>query len=341
MAQLAGVSQPTVSRVFSSGSNVTAALKQRVEAAAHELGYRPNTLARSLITGKSRTIGVIVAYLDNPFYSEALEKLSAELKAEGYHILIFFAANLEEEIDPVVEELLDQQVDGIILASVSMSNRLTKRLDKIGLPFVLFNRGQMGADIASVTAANYQGGFKAGQFLIEGGHQKIAHISGWQKSLNGRERQQGFCDALTQADMAPIALMDGAFNRDLASQATRDLLSAPQKPDAIFVGNDHMAFAVLDTLREELGVDVPSDLSVIGYDDVRMAAWKCFDLTTLRQPANRMVKATVRVLLAMMTEPDHKREKIEIESDLIIRGTARIPTHYLKQKHITEISHDT
>lgn len=341
VAQLAGVSQPTVSRVFSTGSNVTATLKERVENAARELGYRPNTLARSLITGKSCTIGVIVAYLDNPFYSEALEKLSSELKAQGYHILIFFAANLEEEIDPVVEELLDHQVDGIILASVSMSNMLTKRLESIGLPFVLFNRGQVGDNIASVTAANYQGGFKAGQFLLDGGHKRIAHISGWQKSLNGRERQQGFCDALSQAGMAPFALMDGAFNRDLASQKVRDLMAQSQKPDAIFVGNDHMAFAVLETLREELGLRVPMDVSVIGYDDVRMAAWKSFELTTLRQPANRMVKATVRILLNMVSSPDQPREKVEIESDLIIRKSARVPDRYLKKQKTMDISHDT
>lgn len=338
---MAGVSQPTVSRVFSSGSNVTAALKERVEHAAEELGYRPNTLARSLITGRSRTIGVIVAYLDNPFYSEALEKLSAELNAEGYNILIFFAANLEQEIDPVVEKLLDHQVDGIILASVSMSNMLTKRLDKIGLPFVLFNRGQMGENIASVTAANYQGGYIAGQFLLEGGHKHIAHISGWQKSLNGRQRQEGFCDALANAGMAPLAIMDGAFNRDLASQAARDLLAKPSKPDAIFVGNDHMAFAVMETLREELGLHIPDDISIIGYDDVRMAAWKTFDLTTLRQPANRMVKATVEILLNMMSEPHQKRQKIEIESDLILRGSARIPPHYAKHRKNMEPPHDT
>lgn len=341
VAQLAGVSQPTVSRVFSSGSNVTAALKERVENAAEELGYRPNTLARSLITGQSRTIGVIVAYLDNPFYSEALEKLSAELNAEGYHILIFFAANLEEEIDPVVEELLDHQVDGIILASVSMSNTLTKRLDKIGLPFVLFNRGQIGDDIASVTAANYQGGYKAGQFLVDGEHKHIAHISGWQKSLNGRQRQQGFSDALASAGMEALAFVDGAFNRELASQAARELMSMSQKPDAIFVGNDHMAFAVMETLREELQLRIPTDVSIVGYDDVRMAAWKSFDLTTLRQPANRMVKATVSILLNMISSRDEKRQKIEIESNLIVRGSARIPPQYSRHNNNTEHSHDT
>ena len=331
VAKRAGVSQPTVSRVFSRGSMVRAGLREKVEKAANELGYRPNTLARSLITGKSRTIGVVVAYLDNPFYPEALEKLSAALNVEGYHISIFFAANLAEEVDPVVEKLLDQQVDGMILASVSMSNKLTQRLDEVGIPFVLFNRGQLGQNIACVTAANYAGGRKAAEFLVAGGHKHIAHISGWQKSLNGQQRQAGFVDYLKETGMKPLACLDGQFNRDNAAQATRELFDRKQKPDAIFVGNDHMAFAVLETLKIELGLRVPEDVSVIGYDDVQMAGWKTHNLTTLRQPANRMVEATTTMLLEMIDQPTTKRKKIEIDSELIIRGSARIPQNWSKK----------
>ncbi len=332
VAKRAGVSQPTVSRVFSRGSMVRAGLREKVEKAADELGYRPNTLARSLITGKSRTIGVVVAYLDNPFYPEALEKLSAALNEEGYHISIFFAANLDEEVDPVVEKLLDQQVDGIILASVSMSNKLTQRLDEIGIPFVLFNRGQLGENIASVTAANYAGGRKAAEFLVAGGHKRIAHISGWQKSLNGQQRQAGFIDYLKERGLSPLACLDGAFNRDKAAQATRDLFDRNEKPDAIFVGNDHMAFAVLETLKIELGLKVPEQVSVVGYDDVQMAGWKTYNLTTLRQPANRMVEATTTMLLEMIDQPTTEREKIEIDSELIIRGSARIPQNWSNKR---------
>lgn len=331
VAKRAGVSQPTVSRVFSRGSMVRAGLREKVEKAASELGYRPNTLARSLITGKSRTIGVVVAYLDNPFYPEALEKLSASLNEMGYHISIFFAANLEEEVDPVVEKLLDQQVDGIILASVSMSNKLTERLDEVGIPFVLFNRGQLGENVASVTAANYAGGRKAAEFLFAGGHKKIAHISGWYKSLNGQQRQAGFVDYLTENGKKPLACLDGEFNRERAAQCARDLFAGSDKPDAIFVGNDHMAFAVLETLKVELGLQIPQDVSIIGYDDVQMAAWKTYDLTTMRQPANRMVDATTSMLLDMINEPETERQKIEIDSELIIRGSARIPKNWPHQ----------
>lgn len=336
MAKLAGVSQPTVSRVFSMETKVRPAVSEKVKKAALELGYRPNTLARSLITGRSRTIGVVVAYLNNPFYPEALERLSASLKAQGYHILVFFAANLVEEVDPVVEDLLAQQVDGIILASVSMSNTLTERLDEVGIPFVLFNRGQAGASIASVTAANYQGGAKAATFLLAGNHKHFAHICGWQKSLNGRQRQAGFLDTLQEAGHVDVPCIDGEFNRERASEATRYLFSSDHKPDAVFVGNDHMAFAVLEVLKLELNLDIPGDISVIGYDDVQMAAWKTYDLTTLRQPANRMVEATTKMLLAMIEDKQTKRNKIEIESDLIIRGSARVPPDWPQQKSSKE-----
>ena len=325
VARRAGISQPTVSRVFTPGAKVSKDLIDRVRTAAHELGYRPNTLARSLITGRSKTIGLIVAYLKNPFYPEAIEKLSEALNREGYHILVFFAANLAEEIDTVVEDLLDHQVDGIILASVSMSNRLTERLSQEGIPFVLFNRGQENPDMAQVTAANFDGGRKAGRFLAAGGHQRIAHISGWQKSLNGKDRQAGFIAGLADAGLEPFRCIDSHYRRGMAIDATNELMTASVKPDAIFVGNDHMAFAVIETLRCDLGLRVPEDVSVVGYDDVQMAAWKVYDLTTLRQPASRMVEATVTLLLGMIDGEDTGPRKIEIDSPLIIRGSARIP----------------
>ncbi len=325
VARAAGVSQPTVSRVFSNSEAVRPAVRKKVEDAARELGYRPNTLARSLITGQSRTIGLVVAYLDNPFYPEALERFSAALDSVGYHVLIFFASDLEEDIDPVVEKLLAHQVDGIILASVSMSNRLTDRLNDVGIPFVLFNRGQPGEDIACVTAANYQGGRLAAEFLIAGGHRRIAHISGWQKTLNGRQRKAGFIDRLAVDGFDLFACIDGEFSREKAANAAREMFQQVQRPDAVFVGNDHMAFAVIETLQLEFGLRMAEDVSIVGYDDVRMAAWKVYDLTTLRQPANRMVEATVKMLLSMIQDASAERKKIEIKSDLIVRRSARVP----------------
>lgn len=325
VARLAGVSQSAVSRVFTPGASASPKTADKVREAASKLGYRPNTLARTLVTGRSKTIGLIVAYLDNPFYPEALEKLSLALNEIGYHILIFMAANQAEEIDPIVEGLLDNQVDGIIIASVGISNTLTDRLVKENIPLVLFNRGQDDPRLSSVTSANFEGGRTVAQFLVAGGHRHIAHISGWLGSSTGRDRQAGFIEGLKEAGQELIGCIDSRFRRPLAAEATCQLFSADIVPDAIFVGNDHMAFAVMETIRSELGLRIPEDVSVVGYDDVSMSDWASFNLTTVRQPANRMVEETVKMIMSMIDGDFHTPQKLEIDGPLQIRGSARIP----------------
>ena len=323
VARRAGVSQSAVSRVFS-GASASKSTAAKVRKAAEDLSYRSNPLARAMITGKSRIIGLVVAYLDNQFYPVALERLSAALQAKGYHILVFLASNAAQDIGKVMQELLDYQVDGIITASVAMSNDLTARCAAEGIPVVMFNRGQDGSGISSVTSANVGGGRRVAEFLVAGGHQRIAHIAGWEGSSTGRDRQRGFLDGLAAAGVEAIGLVDGMYNREIAADSALRLMSRPQQPDAIFVGNDHMAFAVMDQLRH-LGVKIPYDVSVVGYDDVPLAAWGAYDLTTVRQPVNRMVDATVEMLLAQIEDQGRPTQKIEIDGPLILRSSARIP----------------
>ncbi len=322
VAKLAGVSQSAVSRVFTPGASVAPATAAKVRAAAKALGYRPNSLARAMITGKSRIIGLVVAYLDNQFYPVAIEKLSHALQAKGYHVLLFMASNDPGEMDRLMDDLLAYQVDGIITASVAISNDVTRRCADAGIALVMFNRGQPESGLSSVTSANALGGRKVARFLIEAGHIRIAHISGWQGASTGRDRARGLIEGLAEAGLSPHAMVDGMFNRDTAAAAARDLMDAPEPPDAIFVGNDHMAFAVMDALRG-MGLRVPRDVSVVGYDDVPMAAWGAYDLTTVRQPLMRMVDATVETLLAQIDEPLRPAQNVEIDAPLIQRGSAR------------------
>lgn len=324
VAREAGVSQPTVSRVFTPGTKVSPALADKVKRAAQRLGYRPNTLARSLITGSSKTIGLIVAYLDNPFYTEALEKLSRGLREKGYHIMVFMAANDAGDVDAVVDDLLAHQVDGIILASVAMSSVLTDRLREEGVPMVLFNRGTEDKALSSVTSANFDGGRKVAEFLHAGGHERIAHISGWQGASTGRDRAAGFQAGLADAGVAPFGVIDGMFNRAAAADAARSLFAQEPRPDAVFVGNDHMAFAVMEVITRELGLRIPQDVSVVGYDDVAMSAWPSFGLTTVRQPANRMVDGVIETLMAQIAGQSTTTH-IEIDGPLVIRRSARVP----------------
>ncbi len=325
VAARAGVSQSAVSRVFS-GASASKATKEKVRRAADELGYRPNVLARSLITGRSKVIGLVVGYLDNQFYPDALERFSRLLQKRGYHILIFLAKGLDEAAaQEVMGELLDYQVDGIIAASVGLSDQLTRRCDEAGIPVVLFNRGHPDARLARVTSTNFASARKVAEFLVAGGHRRIAHIQGWMGSATGQERDAGFRAGLAEAGAEPWALGDGMYTREDAARVTREMFSQTPLPDAVFVGNDHMALAVLDVLRFELGLSVPGDVSVVGYDDAAPAAWPSYDLTTVRQPSGRMVEATVDMLLEMVEDKGRAPRKIEIEGPLILRGSARVP----------------
>lgn len=324
VAARAGVSQSAVSRVFS-GASASKDTAIKVRAAAEALGYRPNVLARSLITGRSRIIGMVVAYLGNPFYPDALERFSRSLQDEGYHTLVFTMPEGagDTDTDRIVQQMLDHQVDGIILASVGLGDALAARCEAAGIPVVLFNRGQVGSELAQVTSANRAGGAKVADFLVAGGHRRIGHVSGWQGSSTGRDRTEGFLDALEAAGMSAVGVEDGRYDHAEAVRATDRLVA--QGVDALFVGNDHMAFAVMDHLRFSLGLSVPGDVSVVGYDDVPMAAWGGYNLTTVRQPVGRMVSATVQALIRQIEDKTASADVTEIDGPLIMRGSARKP----------------
>jgi DNA-binding LacI/PurR family transcriptional regulator len=324
VATRAGVSQSAVSRVFTPGASASPKTAEKVRKAARELGYRPNALARAVVSGKSRIIGLVVAYLENQFYPDVLEKLSNALQEEGYHVLIFMAAQTAGNIDSVVDEILDYQVDGIIAASVAMSSDLSNRCNAAGVPMVLFNRSQDDADMSAVTSDNLAGGRKVADFLIAGGHEKIGYIAGWEGASTQRDREQGFEDGLRDAGMLLHARELGQYTLQHAREATLKMF-ASDPPDAVFVANDHMAMAVMDTMRYELKLNVPEDVSVVGYDDVATSAWPAYDLTTVRQPANRMVAETVDILLSKINDSSAESRHVEIDGPLIVRGSARIP----------------
>jgi DNA-binding LacI/PurR family transcriptional regulator len=324
VARVAGVSQSAVSRVFTPGASASKHTIAKVRAAAEQLGYRPNILARAMTTGRSNIIGLVVAYLENQFYPLALERLSRALQDRGYHILIFMAENSVEKVAQVLDELIDYQVDGIITASVGMSNDLTSRCDAAGIPVVMFNRGQNDPRLSEVTSDNIAGGRRAAEFLIAGRHRRIAHIMGWQGASTGRDRATGFRSMMDEAGLTPFAMIDGEYSRERAAAVARDLCTGSERPDAIFVGNDHMAFAVMDALRHEVGLAVPGDVSIVGYDDVPMASWASYALTTIRQPVDEMVSATVEAILGQI-EGDFAPRRIMIDGPLVVRGSARIP----------------
>lgn len=325
VARRAGVSQSAVSRVFTPGASVSKETIDKVRRAAEELGYRPNILARSLTTGRSRMIGLVVAYLENYFYPEALERLSTQLQAKGYHVLIFMASQQTGNIEEILAEILDYQVDGIVMASVAMSSDFAARCQASGVPVILFNRSQDDELLSAVTSDNVAGGRRAADFLVAGGHRRIAHIAGWEGASTTRDRELGFRNGLAAAGLELFAREVGNYRFDDAQAAARRLFTGTERPDAVFVANDHMAFAVMDVLRFELGLRIPEDVSVVGYDDVPPAAWPAYGLTTIRQPADRMVAETVAALLASIEDPTASPRRIAIGGPLMVRTSARLP----------------
>jgi len=323
VAALAGVSQSAVSRVFTPGSSVSRKTADKVLAAAEQLGYRPNVLARSLKSGKSRMIGLVVAYLENYFYPELVERLSVDLQKVGYHVLIFLAPVASANVDKIVQELMDYQVDGIVLASVSLSSDLAARCQETGLPVVLFNRGQDDPTLSSVTTDNYAGGKAVADYLCSLGHSRIAYVAGFAGATTQRDREAGFRAGLAEAGQELFARADGNFDYQAAQAAARALFATSRRPDAVFVGNDHMAFAVMDVLRFELGLRIPQDVSVAGFDDVPPAAWPAYSLTTYRQQADRMVAETVSLLMDSIDSGHADPKQVVVPGALRIRGSTR------------------
>jgi LacI family transcriptional regulator len=323
VARRAGVSQSAVSRVFTPGASASAWTVEKVRRAAAELGYRPNALARSLITGRSRIVGLVVSYLENYFYPEAIERLSVALQEQGYHVLMFMAPGTAGNVDQVMQEILDYQVAGILLASVSMSSGLASECQAHGIPVVLFNRDQDDPRLSSVTTDNRAGGRAIAEHLLAAGHRRLGYVAGFEGASTQRDREQGFRDGLEAAGMALHAREVGDFKHAGAQEAARRMFDRPDRPDAVLVCNDHMAFAVMDVLRFELGLRVPQDVSVAGFDDVPPAAWPAYDLTSFRQRVNRMVAETVATLVARIEGRETGPRRVRIDGVLIPRGSTR------------------
>jgi DNA-binding LacI/PurR family transcriptional regulator len=303
-------------------------MRLKVQSAAHKLGYQPNAHARSLITGRSRIIGLVLSKIENLFYPVVLERLAKRLQQDGYHLLIFVSDSTNS--DDLVAEILQYNVDGIVLGATTLSSALAQRCADASIPVVLFNRvmasGSAGA-VSSVRSDNVGGGFEIARFLVAAGHKRIAYIAGREDSSTNLERERGFRDGLAQAGQRIYARAVGNYDVAQAQQAARELFGqAGDRPDAVFVAGDQMAIAVLDTLQHELGLRVPQDVSVVGFDNVPQAAWESYQLTTFEQPVQPMVEATVELLQSYLRqEQTPPSRNVVVPGTLVVRRSARIP----------------
>jgi DNA-binding LacI/PurR family transcriptional regulator len=324
VADHAGVSQSAVSRTFTPGASISPKTRAKVLASAKVLGYRPNAIARSLITNRSRIIAVVMAYLENLFYPDVLEELGRTLLAEDYHLLLFTGFK-DRDSDPVFDQLMQYRVDGIILASTSLSSELSEECTAAGIPVVLFNRTTDRNETSSVTSDNRAGGRVIADFLVAGGHKSFGYIAGLENSSTNRDRLAGFREGLKAHGIDKIEIRTGNYSRADAEVAAREMLSLKRRPQAIFVANDHMAVAVMDVARHEFGLSIPEDISIVGYDDVGPARWPSYSITSFTQPIRPMVEATVDILMDQIASGEIGSLQKIIKGQLIVRGSSRQP----------------
>lgn len=336
VARRAGVSRSAVSRCFTIGASIAPATRTRILAAAEALGYRPNALARSLITRRSGLIAVVLGQLDNPFYADLLARLAGALQAEGYRLLLFFASP-QDAPDPLVGQILPYQVDGIVLAATTLTSGLADACAAAGIPVVLVNRTTDRTAVASVTSANRDGGRLAARFLLAAGHRRCAYVAGAAGASTNRDRALGFAEVLHEAGLGPPVQAEGHYTHAGASAAARTLLGSPEPPEAVFCANDHMAIAVLDIARREFGLRIPDDLSVVGFDDAPQARWGAYALTTVEQPVDAMVAAAVALMVSQIEGHAVAMHQEIVGGALVVRDTARRPAAGLIRDGAREI----
>ena len=320
VARAAGVSQPTVSRALRPDSQVSAATREKVRAAADALGYVPSELGRSLSTRSTRQIAMVTD-LDNALYPHLLAPLHDALAEHGYRMVL-----LAEREDQLSSEsrLVDGSVDGAVLTTSQVRSPLPDHLRARRLPFVQLNRVSELADSDSVTADNAGGGRLVATLLAELGHRRVGAILGPKETSSARERERGFRAGLRAAGLRlPAELVArGWFTYADGDAGMRRLMSVAPPPTAVFCINDTVAVGAMNALAD-LGVPVPRDVSVIGFDDLDIAGWPLFRLTTVAVDFSAMARRAADLLLARIgrSPTGYTHERLEVS--MVLRSTHR------------------
>ena len=324
VARLAGVSATTVSHVVNQTRYVSPEIQRRVSTALQQLDYRPNSLARSLRQGVSHTIGLITPDNSNPAFAEFSRTVETAGFEAGYSVILCNSdGQLEKELT-YVNVLLAKQVDGIIFIAASSQSEHIALITERNVPVVVADRQIADADLDEVLVDNYEGGRLATEHLLSLGHQRVGCITGPSDTTPSADRVRGYRDSLAAAGLEPDEnlIVKGNFRYDGGAEGAHRLLQLKRPPTAIFACNDAMAMAAMASIRE-LGLSVPSDVSVVGFDDILMASYTSPPLTTVANPFSEMARVSTKLLIEKMSSSAPRaRRRIVLGVKLAIRGSS-------------------
>ncbi len=326
IAKAAGVSHSTVSRALGDSPLVKAETKARIQRLAQEMGYTPDAIARSLVTQQTRTVGVVVTTITDPFVAEVVQGIEDTAQENAYSVILSSSASEPERELAAVEMLRAKRVDSLIVTSSRVGALYLEHLERIGVPVVLVNNHnrQSGRYTFSVSVDNQHGGHLATAHLIQRGHRRIGYVSGPANHSDDAERMEGYRQALDEAGIAfDLALvLQGNGRLDGGERVLRTLVDLEDAPTAVFCYNDMTAIGLISAARQA-GISVPEGLAVVGFDDIPLAAHVYLPLTTIAQPQRDMGRQAMIMALALMAADDSTASfsNIVVKGRLIVRET--------------------
>lgn len=298
VAERAGVSLSTVSRVLNGKASVNKVLKERVEKAVKELNYRPNSVARSLANNRTDSVGVLVPELNAPFFGDLMQAVESTLRAADKHVIISVGRNCLETEKDAVEFLISRNCDALIMHVEALSDEYLLELNQSKLPVALVNRQVEGLSEACTSLDNEKGGYLATRHLLELGHKDIAYISGPTDKCDASLRLEGHKRALSEAGLPinPQLIFSGDYSEEDGKIGLLDLMARDVPFTALVCANDWMASGAISCARD-LGMSLPQDLSIVGFDDVVFAHHVFPRLTTVSNPIAEMAEMSAKYIL--------------------------------------------
>ena len=328
IAKAAGVSHSTVSRALSDSPLVSDETKARIRRLAEEMGYSPNSLARSLVTRQTHTVGVVVTTIADPFIAEVVHGIEATAQDHGYTVILCNSGAVPEREIAAVETLRSKRVDGVIVTSSRIGALYLDHLERIGVPIVLINNHNedSGRYTFTVTVDNRHGGYLATEHLIQLGHRRIAYVTAPADHSSDADRMYGYRQALVAGGIEPdpTLIVPGNGRADGGERALEALRALDAPPTAVFCYNDMTAIGLIAAARRA-GLSVPQDMAVVGFDDIPFATYCYPSLTTIAQPKIEMGQLAMRMALALMAADEEDTEEglsnIVVRGELIVRAS--------------------